>query len=207
MTTVPDLSSEMARRILSEAKKAFSAGGYNGTSLRNVATAVGCDVALVPYYYGSKAELFRRCIQDAVDQGATIPSVEQAGPDRAADVMTRSLVRLWDDGPLSDALPAILRSAATPASTDPAIHEFVTDQMQRLYDEAIGLDGERAERLPNYLFAVTVTGTYILRSVVKLEPLASMDEDQLTALLAPELQSLVEFDAERTAVARGGAPD
>lgn len=52
-------SSDVIReRILFEAERLFAEGGYEGTSIRNVAAACGCQLQAVGYHFGQKEQLF-----------------------------------------------------------------------------------------------------------------------------------------------------
>lgn len=44
--------------ILVESVKLFSEKGFHGTSMRNIATAVGCSLPMLYYYYKNKEDLF-----------------------------------------------------------------------------------------------------------------------------------------------------
>lgn len=80
-------------RILDVAEELFALHGFDGVTLRQIATGAGVDVALANYHFGKKLDLFnavferraahlnqtrldalRQCQQDAGKQG---PSVEQ----------------------------------------------------------------------------------------------------------------------------------
>lgn len=50
-------------RILDVAEFLFAAGGYDATSIRNVAAKAGVAIAVVTYHVGSKAELFDAVIK------------------------------------------------------------------------------------------------------------------------------------------------
>lgn len=79
-------------RILDVAEELFSRNGYFGASVRDITSAVGVDVCLISYHFGSKEELFhevllrradalagglRLSLQNAVDAAAPRPpSVE-----------------------------------------------------------------------------------------------------------------------------------
>ncbi len=60
--------SDCRARLLAAAMAAFSAGGYEGASLRAIALAAGCDVSMVAHYFGSKAELWLTIIDEAAKQ-------------------------------------------------------------------------------------------------------------------------------------------
>jgi AcrR family transcriptional regulator len=46
------------QRIIEVATEMFSSGGYEATSLRQIASGVGIDLATLKYHYGDKAALF-----------------------------------------------------------------------------------------------------------------------------------------------------
>lgn len=54
-------------RILDSAKELFISKGYAGTSVRDIATAAGANVAHVKYYFDSKANLFEIIFDEAFD--------------------------------------------------------------------------------------------------------------------------------------------
>ena len=49
---------EVRERILETARDLFTEKGYSGTSIRDIATASGTNVAMVNYYFHSKYKLF-----------------------------------------------------------------------------------------------------------------------------------------------------
>ncbi|MDH6357515.1 TetR/AcrR family transcriptional regulator [Parabacteroides sp. PF5-9] len=57
--------SEVKERILKAARDLFIEKGYNGTSIRDIATASGTNVAMVNYYFHSKYNLFEIVFEDA----------------------------------------------------------------------------------------------------------------------------------------------
>ncbi|MDR0872657.1 MAG: TetR/AcrR family transcriptional regulator [Prevotellaceae bacterium] len=51
-------------RILKAARELFVQNGYNGTSIRDIATAADANIAMVNYYFGSKENLFSVVLGD-----------------------------------------------------------------------------------------------------------------------------------------------
>lgn len=49
--------------ILESAIKLFSENGYDGTSVRDIASAAGVNVAMISYYFGSKEKLFESMVE------------------------------------------------------------------------------------------------------------------------------------------------
>lgn len=55
---------EVRNKILAISKELFMRNGYNGTSVRDIATASGTNVAMVNYYFGSKYNLFGEVFEE-----------------------------------------------------------------------------------------------------------------------------------------------
>lgn len=101
--------------ILDAARSRFAEEGYDGASLREIASDAGVDAALVSRYFGSKEELF--------------VEVLNCGPDPAelfegdlCDFGARVADKLLDDpkqGDDLDHLLIMLRSASSPAAAGP----------------------------------------------------------------------------------------
>jgi AcrR family transcriptional regulator len=52
-------SADLTReRILNEAERLFAEGGYDGTSIRDVAAAADCQIQAIGYHFGQKEQLF-----------------------------------------------------------------------------------------------------------------------------------------------------
>ncbi len=56
---------EVKERILEVARDLFIKNGYKGTSIRDIASASGTNVAMVNYYYRSKYNLFEIIFEEA----------------------------------------------------------------------------------------------------------------------------------------------
>ncbi len=83
----PSLRSlETRQRILDAAELLFAHGGFDGTSLRDIAGKAGVPVALVNFHGGSKQELYARIVVRRADQLSDLRLRAlhglKAGPDR-----------------------------------------------------------------------------------------------------------------------------
>ena len=63
--TVPETEQQVdsVERIIRAATLLFAEQGYHGVSTREIASAVGLNVATVSYHTGSKAELYRQVFE------------------------------------------------------------------------------------------------------------------------------------------------
>jgi len=68
--------------ILAAARESFTAAGYDGASIRNIAERASVDPALVHHYYGSKRELFIAAIELPLDVTVVLDRVLAGERDR-----------------------------------------------------------------------------------------------------------------------------
>jgi AcrR family transcriptional regulator len=50
-------------KIIQSATKLFSTQGFEGTSVREIASDAGVNVAMINYYFGSKEKLFESVVE------------------------------------------------------------------------------------------------------------------------------------------------
>ena len=181
-------------RILEAAVTAFAASGYAGTSLRAIASKADCDVALIPYYFGSKEKLFRECTGVVAREAMEIPSVAQVGPENAAHDLTASMVERFYDDRAANMVALVIRSAAASETTPPGVRDYVEHLLQRFFDVAVGISENREDRLPNYLFGASLMGAMIMARMVCVPAFVEMTHAELVDLLAPELQVVIDRD-------------
>ena len=77
-------------RILAAASRLFAERGYDATSTRAIADAVGLNIATVAYHVGGKSDLYREVMRaaheaqrDSVEQALTMLSATEATPEAA----------------------------------------------------------------------------------------------------------------------------
>lgn len=183
-------------RILEAAINAFAASGYSGTSLRAIASKANCDVALIPYYFGSKAELFMECIGDVARSASSIPSVAEVGVEAAPRAITQAIIDRFYSNSSANIVTLIVRSAAASENLPYEVRMQVNKIFQEFLDDAVGTSTNREDRLPNYLFGASMLGTLILAEMVDVPVLKDLTDEETVDLLAPELEAVVQRDLE-----------
>lgn len=177
---------ETREKILAVAREEFSERGYEKTSVRGIAKAAGVDSALVHHYFGTKEQMFGAAVEDAVgpvlnasDLLADVP-LEETG-----ERFARFVFGVWEDPTTRTPLLAVLRSAVTNETAAAVFRRLIASQLLRRVAARVDLpDAElRAE-----LAAAQLVGCALLRYVIKVEPLASADVEQLIARVAPVVQ-------------------
>ena len=102
--------------------------------------------------------------------------------------MARRMLTVWDEPANQAALLAIVRGAGAHPGAALALREFVLSEIVgRL---AAALDGDQ---LRATLVASQVVGVIALRYIARVEPLASLDREEVVRLVAPTLQRYLDL--------------
>ncbi|MFC9932494.1 TetR family transcriptional regulator [Streptomyces sp. NPDC127190] len=179
-------SADTRDRILTAAREEFSERGYEKTSVRGIAKAAGVDPALVHHYFGTKEQVFEAAVSVVFAPALDAPNALAEGPvDSVGERMTRFVLGVWENPVTRTPLLAVVRSAVNNETAAAVFRRLVATQLMRRIAAQLDLpDAElRAE-----LAAAQLVGTAMMRYVIKLEPLASADLDQIVARLAPVVQ-------------------
>jgi len=174
-------------RILTAAREEFSERGYDKTSVRGIAKAAGVDSALVHHYFGTKEQVFEASIEVAVGPLLSAPGSIAEGPlDGVGERLARFFFGVWENPATRKALLAIVRSAVNNEAAAGVFRRLISTQLLRRVAAQLDLpDAElRAE-----LAAAQLVGIAMLRYVIKVEPLASANPEQIIERVAPVIQA------------------
>ncbi|MET9683186.1 TetR/AcrR family transcriptional regulator [Streptomyces coeruleorubidus] len=179
-------SADTRDRILTAARDEFSERGYEKTSVRGIAKAAGVDPALVHHYFGTKEQVFEAAITQSFGPALQAPKAIEEGPlDGVGERLARFFFGVWENPATRAPLLAVVRSAVTNETAATVFRRIIATQVLRRI--AVRLDLPDAE-LRAELAAAQLVGTAMLRYVIKVEPLASADPEQIIARLAPVVQ-------------------
>ena len=178
----PDTQTE----ILEAASREFTSRGYDGATIRGVATAAGVDPALVLHYFGSKEQLFVATLRVPVNPAAIVRGVlDDADPGAMGERLISAMLGVWDATAHRNPLIAVLRSIAGEGPVADTVRQFIERSIIAAF----------AERLPGpdphlraVLIGSQVVGLLLTRYVVRLEPLASADPAHLSAIYGPTIE-------------------
>ncbi len=172
--------------ILHAAREAFAERGFDGASIRAIATAAGVDPALVHHYFGTKDKLFLATVNAPGDPAELLPDVLGGGPDEAGERLVRLFLGLWAS-PAGAGMIALMRSAMSNDWTARLIRDFIVTQVLRRIAGGLGLDPAEAPLRGN-LVAAQMAGLAMTRYILKIEPLASAPPETIVAAVAPTIQ-------------------
>lgn len=180
--------------MLAAARTAFADRGFDGATIRGIATTAGVDPALVHHYFGSKDQLFLAAIEAPADPADFVPEVLAAGPERLGESVVRMLLHVWD-GPMQPAGLALVRSAVGNEWGAKLLREFLVTQVLRRVLGTLDLPSHEAEARGS-LVASQLVGVVMSRYVLRIEPLASSAPETLVAAIGPTVQRYLTGDVE-----------
>ncbi|WP_433208682.1 TetR family transcriptional regulator [Dactylosporangium sp. CS-047395] len=172
--------------ILDAARKAFAERGFDGASIRQIATGAGVDPALVHHYFGAKDQLFLATMNAPIDPGQLLPQVFEPGLDGVGERLVRMFLSVWDS-PAGTPVVALVRSAMQHDWSARMLREFLVSQVLRRATRTLDLDPAEAPTRAS-LVASQMIGMAMLRYILKLEPLASMPPEEIVRNVAPTIQ-------------------
>ena len=175
--------------ILDAARRWFARAGYDGASIRAIATDAGVDPSVVLHFFGSKDGLFTAAVGWPFDPAIVTTRLAADGPDGLASRLARVFLGFWEDPRTRAPLLALLRSAMTHEPSAILLREFVVREM---FAPIAGLVGGPDARLRLELAAAHLVGVAVLRYALGVEPVASAGVDELVRQLTPSLAPYLE---------------
>ena len=124
-------SPDTREAILDAARSAFAERGFDGASIRSIASAAGVDPALVHHYYGPKEQLFLATVGAPVNPGDLIPAILEGERSEMGERLVRMFVSVWGDPHSGPKIVAIVRSALAHDWSARMLREFLTSQVLR----------------------------------------------------------------------------
>jgi AcrR family transcriptional regulator len=175
--------------ILEAARKAFAERGYDGASIRQIATSAGVDPALVHHYFGAKDKLFLAAMRAPIDPDDFLPKIFVEGVDGVGERLVRTFLQVWDS-PAGTTAAALVRSAVRHDWSARMLREFLTAQILRRAMKELDIDPAEGPTRAS-LVASQMIGLVMTRYILKLEPIASMPPEQVVRALAPTVQRYI----------------
>lgn len=172
--------------ILRAARASFAKHGYRGTTLRAVATRARVDMALIGHFFGSKEQLFASAIDLPAIGAGLAELLAGSGQISGERIVRFYLERAFPEYQTS--ISALLRTALGDAAHTPQLRNLI--QKALVEGSARAMGGTDA-KLRAELFGAQMTGLFISRYLVRVEPLASASVDTVAALLGPSVDVML----------------
>ncbi|WP_190264411.1 TetR/AcrR family transcriptional regulator [Glutamicibacter nicotianae] len=171
--------------ILRAASKEFSHAGYEAASLRSVARRAGVDPALVHHYFKDKDDLFVQTMHIPVNPGEIIAQAATAPLEQMGEALVRALLTTWRKPAFRTAATAMIRGLISSSSATKILRPLLQKEIFSRLGSRLPEDSAEPRVA---LVASQIIGLIVARYIIDLEPLASMDDEQVIELVAPAIQ-------------------
>ncbi len=177
--------------LLKASLEVFSKNGLKNSSIREIANEAGVDSALIYHYFKTKEELFFETIKSKMQPPDRAEIKENENPNERAKRISKMFFERFNESENSSTFIALMRSALE--------NEEAAGLMRQLFEEQLithvsnQFDTESAH-LRVSLSASLLLGLNFVRNILKLEPLNSMENEQIASLIAPILTPLLSRD-------------
>lgn len=181
----------LAARIVAAARDEFAEHGWAGTTIRAIARAADVDPALVYHYFGSKEKLLDAATNPPQKWLDNVAKVWAEPVEQLGGAVLRLMLDSWEDEEVGPTLHAILQTAAHDPTTREKLRRVVAGSLMGA--APLGVD-EHDRLIRSGLIASQAIGLALMRYVWKIEPIASMSDDEAVAAIGPSLQRYVNGD-------------
>lgn len=195
--------SQTRQEILEAARRLFAAGGYDQTTIREVAEQAGVDSALVMHYFTSKEGLFRAAIDWPFDMDRAARQILEGDPRHMGERLVRFVCGVWEDETTRHPVTVILRNAVQREDAGRLAGEFMQREvLARLAAHTHDPDAP----LRGSFIQSTIVGLVLMRYVIKMEPLASVPVESVVRVVGSTIQRYLTEDIESMGGGPGSGP-
>jgi AcrR family transcriptional regulator len=171
--------------ILDAARQAFAEEGYERSSVRGIARRAGVDPSLVHHYFGDKALLFVELVHLTRDPRINVDEMHAAGGVTGAQIV-RNFLSSWESGTddvRGGRFATIVEAVASSPQAADALREFLEE---RVWSRVPEPPRNRA------LITAQLFGLAWTRYILRVEPLASADPEELALWVGATIDTLLE---------------
>jgi AcrR family transcriptional regulator len=181
----------LAARILTAAREAFADTGLAGTTIRSVARQADVDPALVYHYFGSKEGLLDAATAPPQRWLESVAKTWTTPVSELGSALLRLMLGAWADDEIGPVLRAVLQTAAHDPGTREKLRRVVEGSLMGVSH----LGSDESDRLVRSgLVSSQLMGLAMMRYVWRIEPVASMSDNELVTAVAPNLRHYIEDD-------------
>jgi AcrR family transcriptional regulator len=178
---------ETRELILGAARNQFGERGYDGATIRGIAAEAGVNPALVHHFFGSKEQVFAAALELPVNPAMVLSTILDGPREEIGERILRLFLGLWRESDTRKSFLALVRSVSTNESAALMLRQFVERVMMARVAEALDIPRLRLNALISHIMGIAM-----LRYIIGVEPMASADEDELVATIAPVIQRYID---------------
>lgn len=181
--------------ILEAARQIFAEQGYDGSSVRRIATAAGVDPALIYHYFSTKEQLFLAVVQPPIDPATLLPQIFEGGADGVPERLLHTFLGVFDNPVSGPAMRSFIRGAVSHAWAGRLAREFFATQVVRriIKELRTEIDPDEIPMRASFV-ASQLFGLALMRYIIRIQPLADLPTETVVAAVAPNIQRYLTGD-------------
>ncbi|WP_049560741.1 TetR/AcrR family transcriptional regulator [Nonomuraea sp. SBT364] len=176
-------SADTRGEILSAARKVFAEKGFDKATVRGIAREAHVDPALVHHYFDTKEGMFAAAMRLPITPDVVIPALLEGPREELGRRLVTLILTVTAEPETREPMIALVRSAVTNEHAVTMFREFITNALLYRVADELDVPHLRIEAAFSQMF-----GVIMARYVLKLEPMASADPEELAELLGPTIQ-------------------
>lgn len=173
--------------ILTAAREMFAEHGYDRATIRGIARRAEVDPALVHHFFGNKEQVFVAAMEIPFHPADVLPELLSGPRDELPERLVRFFFSIWEDPERRAPFIGLLRSALTTSGDTTLLGEFVRNALFERVAGSLGLPESHAPLLMGQLLGVA-----LLRYIVRLDPVATADIEDVIQGVLPAVRSYLE---------------
>ncbi|MER7572268.1 TetR family transcriptional regulator [Streptomyces sp. NPDC126514] len=175
-------------QILEAALHLFADRGYARTTIRAIAEAAQVDPALVHHFFVNKEGVFDAAVNSSFSVSATFDEtpIGDSSTSQAA-WLAHAYFSFWENEKTRYAMTAVYRAGMADSATSDVLRARV-EASSKSWASASGYRGLPDAETRTALAAGHLAGLAIMRYVLQIQPLASMEYTEFMAWVVPALE-------------------
>lgn len=191
--------------ILTAAKNLFAEHGFEGTSMRSIATRASVDPALIRHFFGNKEALFTHIITEQFALANQMRDSFQSGDSNRGRAIVSAYLQMWNSEDINPLLLGLVRSAISSADTNSKMQ----DAAWELFSTGpFGPGTTNIDPIAFSLMSSQLLGLAVGRYLMELPHLTSLSDTRIINELSPVIQRYIDdtYTEMDDAVQGGGMP-
>lgn len=180
-------ATETRDQIVFAARRLFAEKGYNGATIRGIAVEARVNPALVHHFFGTKQQLFVAALDVPFEPAEILQNILGGPHEELGQRFVRTFLAVWGDPASRASLLALIRSATTNEQAAATFRQFIDTAVLRRLTAALNVSRGQVAAA-----AAQMIGLALLRYVMRVEPLASAEDEEIVRLVAPVIQRYID---------------
>jgi AcrR family transcriptional regulator len=183
------VSDDPREALVTVARDIIAKRGYVGLTMKTASAAAGVTPDVARRYYRNREALFAAALRLPVNPAAAIPALVAPGIEGLGERLVRYTLDVLKDAETRAELVSLARTGVNAGHAVAGLQDFLE---QAVVDRIATMIGVPDARMRSALITSYLLGVAMTRYGIRLEPLASVSEDEVIRMVAPVIQDLLD---------------